>query len=255
MLSLVRQRIHALRQSTELFGGSPYSAPCLVQQRIQVHALDYGWFCWLCALLPSCQAHDAPHHGRYGSRVQLCRCCLVGNWRFRSCSSSQVVDCSFVLQRQLSMVPHCRKTIEISQLLYTVIDVPVVQSSRIFPRRGAVAVSWSRLFVGPFSSTVAVHDGRCPCCAGRAVFLVSSLRRLSRSHSSSKVQEIPCLEKLWLWVEQGEVVRPVRDVVAVVVIVSVSFQLEGAPATTSKRHWTKRPLSSVVVISVLTTSH
>ena len=131
----------------------------------------------------------------------------------------------------------------------------VVQSSRIFPRRGAVAVSWSRLFVGPFSSTVAVHDGRCPCCAGRAVFLVSSLRRLSRSHSSSKVQEIPCLEKLWLWVEQGEVVRPVRDVVAVVVIVSVSFQLEGAPATTSKRHWTKRPLSSVVVISVLTTSH
>ena len=46
-LSLVRRRIHALRQSTELFEGSPYSAICLVQQRIQVHASDYGgWFCW-----------------------------------------------------------------------------------------------------------------------------------------------------------------------------------------------------------------
>ena len=88
--------------------------------------------------------------------------------RFRSCSSSQVVDYSFVLQRQLSMVPPCRKTTEISQLQCTVTDVPDVRSSRIFPCRGGVAVLWSRLFVGPFSSTVAVHDGRCPCCAGRA---------------------------------------------------------------------------------------
>ena len=103
--------------------------------------------------------------------------------RFRSCSSSQVVDYSFVLQRQLSMVPPCRKTIEISQLQYTVIDVPVVRSSRIFPRRGAVAVLWSRLFVGPFSSTVAVHDGRCPCCAGRAFSWCRPLRRLSHSCS------------------------------------------------------------------------
>ena len=30
-----------------------------------------------------------------------------------------------LLQRQLSMVPPCRKTMEISQLQYTVIDVPV----------------------------------------------------------------------------------------------------------------------------------
>ena len=39
----------------------------------------------------------------------------------------EVVDYPFVLQRQLSMVPPCRKTTEISQLQYTVIDVPVVQ--------------------------------------------------------------------------------------------------------------------------------
>ena len=59
------------------------------------------------------------------------------------------------------------------------------RSSRIFPQ-------WP--FYGPdsssdlFTSTVAVHDGRGPCCAGRAVFLVSSLRRLLRSHSCSVVE-------------------------------------------------------------------
>ena len=55
VLSLVRQRIHALRQSTELFGeshtflrdgrlGLLYSALCLVQQRI--HALRQSTASW-----------------------------------------------------------------------------------------------------------------------------------------------------------------------------------------------------------------
>ena len=55
-LSLVRQRIHALRQSTELFEeaqtilresglGSPYSSLCLVQQRI--HALRQSTVAWV----------------------------------------------------------------------------------------------------------------------------------------------------------------------------------------------------------------
>ena len=37
---------------------------------------------------------------------------------------AQVVDFPFVPKRQLSMVPSCRKTIEISKFQYTVIDVP-----------------------------------------------------------------------------------------------------------------------------------
>ena len=64
-LSLLLLRIHALHQPTELLEWSPYSALCLVQQWIQVHASYYGgWF----ALLPTCQAHDALHHGRYGQK-------------------------------------------------------------------------------------------------------------------------------------------------------------------------------------------
>ena len=102
-LCLVQQRIHALRQSTELCG-SPHSALCLVQQRIQVHrqftlcslslftgpdALHQGRygqkysyalgrcctrrFCWCfctsrCALFLGWHAHDARHHGRYGQK-------------------------------------------------------------------------------------------------------------------------------------------------------------------------------------------
>ena len=64
-------------------------------------------------------------------------------WRFRSCSSSQVVDYSFVLRRQLSMVPPCRKTIEISQLQYTVIDVVQVHFTVVAQRQSP----WSKLFV------------------------------------------------------------------------------------------------------------
>ena len=64
-------------------------------------------------------------------------------WRFRSCSSSQVVDYSFVLRRQLSMVPPCRKTIEISQLQYTVIDVVQVHFPVVAQRQSP----WSKLFV------------------------------------------------------------------------------------------------------------
>ena len=62
-------------------------------------------------------------------------------------------------------------------------------SSRLFPRRGAVAVLWSRLFVGPFSSTVAVHDGRCPCYAGRA----SSLFRRG-SELLNTVADVPVVQ-------------------------------------------------------------
>ena len=119
---------------------------------------------------------------------------LVQLWRFRSCSSSQVVDYLFVPQRQLSMVPPCRKTIDFAvavhgyrrpccsgragyfpvvaqwpfygpdcssdlflpQLQYTMADVPVVQ---------VVQVHF------PSVRRVAEHGGRCPCCASRAISL------------------------------------------------------------------------------------
>ena len=42
--------------------------------------------------------------------------------------SFQVVDTSFMAQRQFLMVQTVRRTIDIEQLLYTVIDVPVVRS-------------------------------------------------------------------------------------------------------------------------------
>ena len=51
-LCLVQQRIHALRQSMEFLEGSPYSALCLVQQWIQVHASDYGGWVFASVLTP-----------------------------------------------------------------------------------------------------------------------------------------------------------------------------------------------------------
>ena len=49
------------------------------------------------------------------------------------------------------------------------VDVPVCRSSRfIFLVVAQWQLPWSRLFVGPFASTVAVHGYQCPCCEGRA---------------------------------------------------------------------------------------
>ena len=45
--------------------------------------------------------------------------------------SFQVVDISFAAQRQSLMVQTVRRTTDIPQLLYTVIDVPVVQVGRV----------------------------------------------------------------------------------------------------------------------------
>ena len=114
-LSLVRQRTHALRQSMELFKG----------RRIQ----RYAWFNSGYKFMR--QTTEADFAGSlhlapvlFVPLVRPMMRCIVagmdqeysyvgGAWwqllRFSSCSSSQVVDYSFVLQRQLSMVPPCRK--------------------------------------------------------------------------------------------------------------------------------------------------
>ena len=92
---------------------------------------------------PCCQAQDALHHGRYGSEVQLCRCCLVvlcllcattgasGLEVQKTASSPQlhfyitVVDISVVVQRLISMV---LATMEFHQLcLDRAVDAPGMQ--------------------------------------------------------------------------------------------------------------------------------
>ena len=98
----------------------------------------------------------------------------------RSCSSSLVIGISFVAQRQSLMVQTVRRTIEISQLLNSVIDVPVVQVVQVlgFCSYGS---SWSSTPLSlrrvyhkvqtvrqTWDSPVASHCGRCPRCAGRA---------------------------------------------------------------------------------------
>ena len=64
-----------------------YSAQCLVRHcamfgstvGIEVHCVRLRRLVFLALLSSSlyCQAHDTLHHGRYGLRVLLCRCCLV----------------------------------------------------------------------------------------------------------------------------------------------------------------------------------
>ena len=62
--------------------------------------------------------------------------------------SFQVVDTSFVAQRQFLMVQTVRLTIDIAQLLYTVIDVPIVQVEQVhFPVVAQCQSPWSKLFV------------------------------------------------------------------------------------------------------------
>ena len=85
---------------------------------------------------------------------------LVKLWRFRSCSSVQVVDFPFVPQRQLSMVPPCRKTIEISQLQYSVIDVPVMQVEQVhFHVVTQRPIPWTSLSGRPLRFAIAVRAG------------------------------------------------------------------------------------------------
>ena len=64
----------------------------------------------------------------------------------------QVICTPFVAQRQFLMVQTVRLTIDIAQLLYTVIDVPVVQVEQVhFPLVAECQILWSRLFVGPWT--------------------------------------------------------------------------------------------------------
>ena len=70
-------------------------------------------------------------------------------------------------------------TVEISQLQYTVAEVPVVQVEQVhFP----VVTQRPILMVQPLWRTIEISQlqyapvGRCPCCGGRVGFLVPSLR-------------------------------------------------------------------------------
>ena len=81
--------------------------------------------------LPCRQAQDALHHGRYGSEVQLCRCCLVGN-----CGCPAVA-----VHRRSSTSSSCRRDSS--------------PCSRLFGR------PWS------FFSCSMLSGGRCPYYAGR----------------------------------------------------------------------------------------
>ena len=74
----------------------------------------------------------------------------------RSCSSSSVVDILFVPQRQIPMVQTVQQTAEIPQMPFVFRwSMPLLcrscgSTGRSSPRRGAEAVPWSRLFVGPW---------------------------------------------------------------------------------------------------------
>ena len=82
---------------------------------------------------PGWQAHDARHHGRFGPEGQLRHGAHVQTAQTvesPQLQSIQVVDISFAVQRQSLMVQTVRQIIDILQLLYKVVDVPVSMSSR-----------------------------------------------------------------------------------------------------------------------------
>ena len=63
------------------------------------------------------------------------------------------------------------------------VDATVVQVVQVhFPVVAQWQFPWSRLFVGPFTSTVAVHDGRCPCCVRRSRRFISPCGAVGSSH-------------------------------------------------------------------------
>ena len=80
-------------------------------------------------------------------------CDMVPTFRLLTVDSPQlqfiqVVDISFVAQRQSLMVQTVRRTTDAPQLLYTVIDVPAVQVEQVhFPVVAQRQVPWSKLFV------------------------------------------------------------------------------------------------------------
>ena len=83
------------------------------------------------------QAHDARHHGRYGPEGQLCS--GAHGQTAKTVESPQlqfqVVDISFAAQTRSLMVQTVRqtKTIAVHQLLYKVVDIPVVHDRADFP--------------------------------------------------------------------------------------------------------------------------
>ena len=118
-LSLVRHWIHALRQFTGLFEGSPYSALCLVQQRIQVHASDHGgWFA----------GYPSPRAVLFVPLVRpMMRCIMAG--MDQEYSYVGVAWCP-LLSETVAWGLSVPKTVEVPQLLLVqfleVIDMPVV---------------------------------------------------------------------------------------------------------------------------------
>ena len=97
------------------------------------------------------QAHDARHHGRFGPEGQSrygAHGQTVQTVESPQLQSIQVVDISFAAQRQSLMVQTVCQTIDILQLLYKVVDVPVSWSSRFTSpswRRGRSIVQTVRL--------------------------------------------------------------------------------------------------------------
>ena len=98
----------------------PVAVACVRLVLLGFHALR--------AVFPGSQAPDVLHHGRYGPEGQL-------RHLFRGAEA-------------VSIVPPCRKTIEISQLQYTMADVSVVQVVQVlFPVVAQRQSPWSKLFV------------------------------------------------------------------------------------------------------------
>ena len=129
--------------------------------------------------LPSLQARDARHHGRYGPVGLVCwflvkvflhaRCCATCGvlvqtvqytWRFRSCSSSRSSTLPVDTQRQIPMVLAVQMTIYIPQLqlIDNVADVLVVHVGQV-PQ---VQVVFLTFF--PFPGAGRGEDSRDSCC-------------------------------------------------------------------------------------------
>ena len=69
--------------------------------------------------------------------------------------------------------------------------------------------TWSRLLVGPLSSTVTVHDGRCPCCAGRAGSLFRRCAELLNTVADDPVVQVEQVHFTVVMLRQIPMVRPV----------------------------------------------
>ena len=139
--------------------------------------------------LPCLQARDARHHGRRGPRdsyVEVHRCSswtrslifllVCYEWRHDPDSAE---NCLAIPQVQLIITVvvfpfRCAVAVPHGPLRQQIIEIPLllvfggrcpclqVHFTVVVQRQ----ISWSRLYVGPFSSPE--HGGRCPCCAGRA---------------------------------------------------------------------------------------